>query len=216
MRLIPMTRPRRPGSSPSVSPNTSTRQISPQSSGSHLKPDHPGREHRRPGEHGSALHLHAPIVGRETPKRRLCLADDETLPKRLLAARTARRAGPVARLDRGDPQRFLVKLRTPQRLLGWIVSPQAFGDDFVRRCCLLRPRTPRRQVGWHPHRLIQPTTGEALLDGRRPEHASTLRALRRAGSAHRSPSLQHRLDRWVQPRASGGVRELFVRPRQTF
>jgi hypothetical protein len=170
--------------------------------GLELNPDHPRREHRTLAQTGSALDLHMPVAWRESPARRLRFADHQAVTERLLSACAAHRPRPRAGLHRRDAQRLLMKIGTPERLLGRDGQPQPLRDQLVCGRRLAR-RTPRRKVGGRPDRLIELPTRKPLLDGRRSQHRATLRT----GVRRRTHPVGERpiSVRSARPRGGGGA-----------
>ena len=158
-----MPQPTRPARRCTVSPNTSTRQISPQRSGSILQSDQPGREHRPRTDPARQLDLEVSEVRREAPDRRLLLAYGQPFGERLLAEGAADRARPVAGLHRRDPQRRPVPVRTPQPLIGRDAQPESGRGDRERRR-RSGARAPGRQVAGGPDARVEVVAGEALVD----------------------------------------------------
>jgi len=66
-----------------------------------LQSDHPPGDHRAWRHHGAGTHLEVTVVGRQAPEGPLCLPDDGSVVRRLLADGGPDRAGEVARLDPG-------------------------------------------------------------------------------------------------------------------
>ena len=111
---MPTRRSRRSTASPKISAT----QISPERSGRSSMPDIQKATIDRAVIDAAHAHLDLPVARGVPPHRGLLLADDEPVLERLLADRAADRAGEAAALDARDPQRFVVQVGAPQRLVG--------------------------------------------------------------------------------------------------